>query len=293
VSALVLAPVLLLMACPQQDAGTDASGPSALEQKAIEKGCPTMGTLPGDYILVQGNSPDHKNRFRILEEGQGLSMWYVDGGFTRRVMKGELREHDYKFVEVPDDRKKAAFEAGNEPLKVVYVEPRLEKCALRVSKLELSRVDGKDVEKGSPLFLEYVSFPKTQPIAWAPCDGDLFLYDAAKSYGTAKKQLDELGWPKVDHPLGEAIPAAAWSDAAADGDAACTYDMDLYFDDLPVAEGTALAAGDVTDGMRHWFVPAWKAPYSGNHHFEIHRYRTCDGKERQRIGVNCLEAVLN
>ncbi len=294
-SAAVLLPLTLLFGCPQSDDDPAAkSGGSDLEKLALEKGCPTMGTLAGDYILVAGGAPDHKNRFRITTEGDALTMWYVDGGFKRRVMTGVKRDHDVQFTEVPDDKKKASFEAGQEPLKRLYVEPRLQNCALRVSRLEVHKTEGKEVEKGSPLFHEYVAFPKSQPIAWAPCDGDLFLYDAAKSWSAAEKQVAELGWPKVDHLLGEAIPVAAWSDAAADGDAACTYDMDLYFDDLPLPEGgKALPAGEVKDGKRPWVVPAWKAPYSGNHHFVIERYRTCDGGQRERIGVNCLEAVLN
>lgn len=284
---------LLLTACPQDDKG-DAGAPS-MEQQAIEKGCPTMSTLPGDYILVQGNSPDHKNRFRIMDDGDGTyTMWYIDGGFTKRVMDGVKRDHDVQFTEIPDDRKEAAFEAGQEPLKRIYVEPRLQKCALRTNRLEVTRSEGKDTEKGSPLMIEFVRFPKGQEVTFRPCDGQAFLYDAAKSYKTAAKQLEDQGYPRVDGALGEAVPVAAWTDAAADGDASCTFDMDLYFDDLPLPDGggRAVPAGDVVDGKRHWYVPAWNAPYSGNHNFELYRYKTCGG-ERELIGVSCLEAVLN
>lgn len=295
-SLLALAlPALLLTGCPQGDEAERASGPSDLEQQAIEKGCPTMSTVAGDYLLVAGGAPDHTRRFRIMDDGGRYTMWYTGGGFGARVMAGEKRDHDIQFTEVPDDRKKAAYEAGTEPLIRVYVEPRLEKCALRTSILDVYSSGGKQVEKaaGKTGFLEYVRFPENQEIAWQPCDGPAFLYDAAKDPKVAARQLEDLGTPKPDHMLGEAIPVAAWTDAAADGDPSCSFDMDLYFDDLPVQEGgKALPAGDVVDGQRHWLVPAWKAPYSGNHHFSIYRYRTCGGGERELIGVSCLEAVL-
>lgn len=288
----VLLPLPLLLACPQQDADEPAA--PSIEEQAIAKGCPTMSTVAGDYLLVMGNTPDHKNRFRIMEDGDGTyTMWYIDGGFARRVMDGVKREQDIQFTEIPDARKKAAYDQGAEPLKRVYVEPRIEKCALRVNRLNVENKGGKEVETGSPLMVEFVRFPKTQEVAWQPCDGHVFLYDAAQSWPKAKAQLDDGGYPKVDHALGEAIPVAAWTDAAADGADTCTFDMDLFFDDLPVVEGgKAVPAGAVQDGKRQWLVPAWKAPYSGNHHFELHRYKTCGGA-RELVGVSCLEAVLN
>ncbi len=282
----------LLLACPQRDEPAPKSGPSDLEAKAIEKGCPTWSTLEGDYLLIHGSAPDHKQRFQIFKDGDGFGMYYVDGGFTRRTMKGERRENDIRFTEIPDERKKQSFEAGQEPLRRVYVEPRLEKCALRVSRLNVQKADGKEAEVGSPVPVEFVRFPKQQPISSQPCTEPLFLYEGASAWAKAKAQLD-AGGPRIDHPLGEAIPVAAFSTAGADGPDNCTYDMDLWFDDLPLPEGgKALPAGAVKDGMRAWSVPAWKAPYSGNHHFEIHRYRTCDGGARERIGIACLEAVL-
>ncbi|NOY26053.1 MAG: hypothetical protein GXP62_09295 [Oligoflexia bacterium] len=285
---------LLLTACPQDDGAQKADGPPTLEQRAIAKGCPTMSTLAGDYLLVQGNTPDHKNRFRIIDDGDGsFTMWYVDGGFGKRVMDGVKRGQDVRFTEIPDARKKAAFQAGEEPLKRVYVEPRIQQCALRVTRLDVNRSGGKDIERGSPLMVEFVRFPKTQEVTFHPCDGPAFIYDAAKSYKVAAKQLKDQGAPRSDGALGEQIPVAAWTDAAADGADTCTFDMDLYFDDLPLPEGgKAVPVGDVVAGKRHWFVPAWKAPYSGNHNFELYRYKTCDGS-RELVGVSCLEAVLH
>ena len=53
-----------------------------------------------------------------------------------------------------------------------------------------------------------------------------------------------------------------------------------------------MAAG-VEGGFRHWYVADWYAPYSGNHHFQVYRYRTCPGEERTLLGVDCLEAALH
>ena len=84
-----------------------------------------------------------------------------------------------------------------------------------------------------------------------------------------------------------------WSDAGADGDVGCRYTMDLYFDDRPVEGKQAIPAGKVERDHRHWFVPEWYAPFSGNHHFQIYRYRQCDSSDRALIGVACLDAVLH
>ena len=67
--------------------------------------------------------------------------------------------------------------------------------------------------------------------------------------------------------------------------------MDLYFDDLFVDELSPMPAGEVVDGQRQWFH-TWEAPYTGNHHFEMYRYRTCAGGARELIAVAGLDAIL-
>lgn len=291
-----LLPLSLLLACPQQDAEEAVEGgPSELEKKALEKGCATWSTMPGEYLRIEGTLPDPKLRFRIIDDGDGTwTMWYIDGGLQRRLMDGVKRESDLAFTEIPDARKKAAYEAGNEALKRLYVEPKMETCALQVKHRDVTLEAGAEKEVMSMATGEFVRFPKGHDLGWQPCDGPLFLNEAATDHAVAKAQLAETGSPKFDHEMGEAIPAAAWSDAAADGDAACTFDMDLYFDHKPVAEGGKnVPAGPVTDGARQWLVPAWRAPWTGNHLFEMQRYRTCGGGQRELIGVSCLEAALN
>ena len=67
---------------------------------------------------------------------------------------------------------------------------------------------------------------------------------------------------------------------------------DRYFDDRPLEGGQAIAAGAVKDGRRHWRHDFY-APYSGNHNFEMYRYRACDGAPRELIAVAGIEGILN
>jgi len=296
--ALALLSCTLLLACPEGDGGEQA--PAA--DPRLEK-CPKihLDRMAGQWIKVQGSAADHTHRFELTaapgtaEGGEvgAYTMWYTGGGFEKRTLEGTRRDSDFKFTEQATGKRKAAFEAGDGSITRLYVEPRLDKCALRISVVDVVMKDGKEVERGKPGFVEYLPFPEGQTLTFRPCTGDLFIGKAASDRALADKQREEQGGADPNHSLGEAIPVGGWSDAAADGDAACTYDMDLYFDDRPVEGQTALAAGEVKDGQRHWSVPAWNAPYSGNHHFQIYRYKTCAGAARELVGVSCLEAVLH
>ncbi len=287
-AALALLPALA--GCPESD--TAPAEPT--EDPRLEK-CPKihMDRMAGQWIKVNGKAADHTVRFELNAEDGGYGMWYTGGGFSKRVLEGERRDSDFKFTEVPEGKRKTDFESGEQGIVRLYVEPKLDKCALRVSEMEVKMKEGKEVEHPKPGFIEFLPFPEGQPFTFRPCDGELFLAGAAKDKAVADKQTEELGGADPATGLGEAIPVAAWTDAAADGAETCSYDMDLYFDDRPVKDKQAVPAGEVKDGSRHWYVEAWSAPYSGNHHFQQYRYKTCDGGERELIGVSCLEAVLN
>jgi hypothetical protein len=98
------------------------------------------------------------------------------------------------------------------------------------------------------------------------------------------------GAPNPDLPLGDALTLGAWEPATdATG---CTQEMRLYFDDQPArgADGAFREPVPVTDGR--WLITDWYAPYSGNHHFQIAQYQTCDGGSPTLVGMACLEAVL-
>jgi len=267
-------------------ADDEPAAPAEAEDK-----CPSvsMDGLFGQWIMVDGKRGDHTHRFEIRADGPEL--WLVDGGFTRRTLKGEKRQKDYVFTEVATGRRAAAVEAGEEGLVRLFVEPWKQQCSLRVTRVEVFRKEGKETERPAPGFKEYLPFPDNVAFNFRPCDGPLFLGDAAKDRSIAEKQL-AAGGPDPAHPLGEAIPVGAWSVASEDGDGTCSYDMDLFFDDRPMEGRQGLPASAVDGEHRAWRVDAWSAPYSGNHHFEMWRYRTCEGGERTLIDTRCLEAVL-
>jgi hypothetical protein len=285
----LILPLAFAASCgtPQQDTPQPAT-------TANEK-CPkvSMDDMEGKWIRVEGSKGDHTTRLQLVPTENGLDMWFTGGFFTKTLLKGERRKRDYKFTEVPNARKKAAFVGGSESLLRLYLEPRIKTCSLRMSTLEVyKKKDGKESERPRPGFTEYLPFPEGQEFTFRPCDGDLFLGSAAKNRATAKAQLAATGAPDPVFQLGEKIPVGTWTDATAEGDAACTFDMDLYFDDRPVRGRQGIPAGDVKAGERQWFVPDWYAPFSGNRHFQIYRYRSCGVAARELIGVSCLEAVL-
>jgi hypothetical protein len=267
--------------------------PPTAEEQALAK-CPkvTMDGLEGDWIRVAGDKGDHTNRLRLWKSGDSFDGVYVTGGFTKRRMKGSRRAEDHKLVEVLDGARQAAYDAGQTVKATLILRPQLMTCSVRASRGMMQMGDGQETEQAVSGVHEFLEFPADQQLTWEPCDGPLYLGKAATSAKEAQKQMDSLGYPDPNHELGNAIPVGTWSDATADGDPTCTYDMDLFFDDQPVEGKQKLPAGESKGGKRHWLVDAWAAPYSGVHHFEMYRYRTCADGQRTRIGVSCLEALL-
>ncbi|MCB9796967.1 MAG: hypothetical protein H6741_30150 [Alphaproteobacteria bacterium] len=274
--------LLSLLAC---EGGGEPEAPPQPEDP-----CPQIGmdAFAGDWIRVSGSKGDHKQRVRVLED---LSeAWYVGGGFTKKRMSTEKRSNDLKMTEQVEGARKQAFEAGQDTIERLYFRPNKKKCAMQAVHVRVQMVDGKEKETQSHAgFLEYLPFTQSAGFTFNPCDEPVFIGKAAESWAEAKKQLDA---EKLDisNTLGEAVPAGAWSDPAADGPEGCTYSGDYFFDDQPV-EGKQAVPAKLVGERRQWF-DKWYAPYSGNHHFEIHRYRACEGKERELIAVACLEAVL-
>lgn len=239
--------------------------------------------LAGDWVRVKGNSADPKVRMRVEDDGAGsYRIWYVDGFFGHHEMVVDKRERDLKLTQ-----KDATAAPGGGPARKVrlYVEPRLQKCALEVH--TGFEVDGK--EQIDPKTVEFVEFPKTDAVfTYLPSDSRLHLGDAATKRKAAEKELADEAGPKTDHPMG-AVPVGAWTKAAEDGDASCTFDMDLYFDDQLQAD-ISPATPEVKGEWRNW-AHTFEAPYSGNHHFQIYRYKTCGG-ERELLGVSAISAIL-
>jgi hypothetical protein len=289
----ISAAVLLssLIACDGGEEPTSA-GPSPAEA------CPkvSMDNMAGQWIKFEGRAVK-EYRFEIVQEGGGYTLWYTGGGFTKKALSGEKRGSDVMFTEVLDEKREGMFQAGSTTKVRLYVEPRKQDCSLRVSEMTVEWKGDKEVERPKGSFTTFVELPAGPVLTFRPCDQDLFIGPAATDRAAALAQVERSGAAEPAGEMGEAVPIGTWSDAAADGEESCTFDMDLFFDDTSAKDKdgstlTAVPAGPVTDGQRHWVVPAWYAPWTGNHHFEVHRYRTCGGGSREIIGVACLEAIL-
>jgi len=246
-----------------------------------------LDKMAADWISVRGQAPDPKIRVRIFEDGDGYGAFLVNGFFKKIRMKGETRDSDVQFTEIPDAELAKRVEKGEATLVRMYVTPKLKDCAL---KTVVGSVDHKGKERIPPVGFDFVAFPESEvQFTFEPADRTLFVGEAAKDRAVAERQIAEAGQASPSHEFGT-VPVGLFAKADEDGPESCTYDMDLYFDGQSLSERTAVPAGAVADGYRHWYVD-WEAPYSGNHHFEIFRYRTCDGK-RERIDIADLEAVL-
>ena len=270
-----------------------------------EDPCPevALDRLAGDWLRVEGSKGDHRTRFRIRGEPGAYDMVLIPGTFSKIEMAGKAIEGGWEFDQELTGRWLEQFRAGERLRYRARVKPHKETCSLRVV-IGQVQVDAQGQEKEQARVKNYEEFlpmPADKEFTFEPATGQLFLGEAAKSRRAADAQLASFdGQPKPDHELGEAIPVGVFTRAEADGPEGCTYDMDLYFDDRPYtgrrdspseAAGKAVPAGEVEGGWRPWYVPAWFAPFSGNHSFEIYRYRTCGGA-RERIEVHALEAIL-
>ncbi len=272
----------LLLACPP------AEEPDA---PVAEDKCPhvAMDQLAGRWIKVQGNQGDHTHRVQVNQHGSAYEGWFVNGSFAKLSMAGVLRETDLQLTQVLSAEDEAAWKAGNKDRVRLYLEPYKQRCALRVVEARLKWAEGgeTEVQVGSG-YQEYLQFPEGTELTFRPCDEPLFIGDAAANEAASAKQI-EAGMPVAS--FGEAVPSALWTEAAADGDPACSYSFDAYFDDQPVADARGLPAGAVADGKRTWSY-AWNAPYSGNHILEMYRYRQCGEGERELLAVACADGVL-
>jgi hypothetical protein len=279
-----------VVACGDEDTTPDEAPAAADDSFDLSK-------LDGQWIRIDGKRGDHTHRFQFHRAGDNTELWFTNGGFTKRRMKGELRKTDWRFTELLSEAEEAKWKSGARGKARLFVKPQPSTGGLQVTEVVVNHADGKESEKPKGGFQEYVPFPESTNFTFRPCDGPLFLGEAAKNPEVAKKQVKEGGGPFPGHALGKSIPVGVHLDAAADGEGTCSYDMDLYFDDRPAQDegGTVLVkvpAGEVVDGKRPWLVGGWYAPYSGNHHFQMYRYRTCPSGPRELIAVQCIEAVL-
>jgi hypothetical protein len=255
-------------------------------EEAAAKKCPAVHLDRMNIAWVHGSGQPTR-RMEIVREGEAWSLHQVEIAARPIGYKGEKREKDVRFIEIPSAEKQAFIARGEATLNVAYVAPNFRNCALDVF---VGTVDAKGKETLPPRPEEYLPMPSAGVVfSFQPWTDAVFLGDAAMKRATAEKELAERDAPRADVQFGEAVPVAAWTQVEADGDAACTYDMDLYFDGQRVEEKVPAAAPE--GGWRAW-RHLWNAPYSGNHSFEIYRFRTCADGARTLIGVAGTEAIL-
>lgn len=257
--------------------------------------CPRIAVdkLDGRWVRVAGSAGDTTHRFEIKDAaGGGYDGTFILGGFERLVATGVVHKTMVIFTEVLEGEKLKQYTTGKRMKRQLHIEPRLRSCSLRVTQVGLQKKGGEEIERNLPGKDEYLPFPEGQPFSFHRCDGHLFIGKAALKSKVANWELNSNGGPKRSHQLGKKIPLGVWTDAASDGEPSCTYNMDLWFDDRPVKNQQAVPAGKTEKGKRRWFIKAWSAPYSGNHHFLVERFKTCGGT-RELIGVSCLDAVLH
>lgn len=288
-----LFPVALALASALACGGAsdDAPAPPSLEEQASAK-CPRvhMDKMAGDWILATG---DPKTRMRVLESGGETLLWYIDPAFSNHKLElvGTKRDSDWRFDERPRGARKRLVEEGGAAKKRVYLDPKVRKCAVEVV---TGTVDDAGEERIAPKAKEFLQFPEQQGVVFSyrPHDAPLFVGEAATDKAKADAQVEELGEPRRDAEMGT-VPVGGWSAVADDGETSCTYTFDAYFDHRPVdgAQGVEVAAVEEGAEHRHW-THTFEAPYTGNHTFELFRYRTCDGGERELLGVMGIDAAL-
>ncbi len=268
---------------------TGSSDPAATEDPCPEI---SLEQLPGDYLKWAGGAADHTRRIRIFREGEGWKAWFVGGGFTKVTLGGVERPDDVRFTEALAPSQQALFDKGDTSKVRLYFQPHKKTCSLRVIEAKVKLMEGKEKEfQQGAGYQTYVPLPDQYVFTFQPAGEPLFLGKAAKDARAAAAQLSRYGVPDPGHPLGEAIPVGLWTDVAADGPADCKYIMDLSFDDRPVEGKQGIVVDEVEGDQRHWYAE-WYAPYSGNHMFEMYRYRSC-GAERELIAVAGIEAILD
>jgi hypothetical protein len=264
--------------------------PEAPSGEGAATKCPRvhLDKLAGDWVSASG---DAKVRFRVVERDGKTLLWLTDPGYSNQKLEllGRKREKDWQFDEIPRGRRKRLLDAQAEVPKRVYVQPRPQRCAVEVY-AGVVGADGREQVGSTPR--EFLQFPEPAPVelSFAPFDEVLYVGEAAARWSVAEAEVAALGEPRYEVPMGR-VSVTAWSDPAADGDPACTYTLDAWFDDQRVTGGSEVAVGAAIDGRRPWTY-TFEAPYTGNHRFELHRYRSCGGGPRELLAVAGTDAVL-
>lgn len=245
----------------------------------------------GDWMWARGSAsspePDVHYRIRFFREGDTVKAWYVHD-LDRFEMTGTRRETDWLFKSstlIPADEVES-FKANNSDAEArfdAYAYLSIDnQCHVEwmdghhtyLEGVESERQDGMGRKRLAPVGEQTV-------FSYRPCTEKLLAAAANNSQRAAQKMIDEGTVPVLG---GDTATLVAWTDAAADGDAACTYSFDYFWDGLLKDEKAATTK--VVGDHRKW-THRVNLSFLGSHDVTFERYRACDGGGPELIGTSC------
>jgi len=178
----------------------------------------------------------------------------------------------------------ALYSSANKPLRgVMHIKIKKSPCGLNLSDMYQYMSNGqlKEVENvvGTATFLE-----TSKELVWDHCADGVNLVFAETPEARPKP-----GETLMDLKVGQAITARYVGAEHAKAEAGCTYAMDTFGSierlgaKLPVSAG---ADGALDWSFSHSFMKA------GHGVAHMVRYRTCEGKPEEKVGVSCQVAKV-
>lgn len=178
----------------------------------------------------------------------------------------------------------ALYSSANKPLRgVLHVRVKKDICGVSLGDMFQYMSNGqlKEVENvvGTAPFA-----PTEKELVWENCaDGVNLVYlsapDAKPQPGDSLKEVSP----------GQTLTARYVGPEHTKAEAGCTYTMDTFGGYERIMAAAPVAAGP--DGALDWtfqYTPA-KAGYAVTH---MYRYKTCEGKPAERVGVSCQVAKV-
>lgn len=246
----------------------------------------------GDWMWARGSAsspePDVHYRLRFVRQGDAVKAWYVHD-LDRYELTGTRRETDWLFTSaplIPADQAEA-FKTGNADPDArydVYAYLSIDKqCHVEWTDGYHTYLEGAEAEKTDGMGRKLLAPVGEQTVfSYRPCTEQLGATEGDTSLRAFKRMIDaETGAPILS---GDAANLVVWTDAAADGDPACTYSFDYFWDGLIKDE--KVESAKVVGDQRKWDHRI-SLQFLGSHDVTFERYRTCDGGEPEYIGTSC------
>jgi hypothetical protein len=245
----------------------------------------------GDWMWARGTAavpqPDTHYRVRFSREGDTVKALYVHD-LDRWEMTGTRREMDWMFTSdvLLSADEVEAFKKGNEDGErrlTTHAYLSIDKqCHVDWTDGYTTWVEGQESERTDGLGRKRLAPVSDSTVfSYAPCTEKLLAAEANNSARAAQKMVDEGVVPLL---TGDSANLVAWTDAATDGDASCTFTFDYYWDGLQKKLGrtTAKVSGDHRKWTHHIDLS-----FIGSHDVTFERFRTCGEGERELIGTSC------